>query len=74
MIARTKSCFHWDISCYIPIGAHVLACAVLILHIWLSKQMEQLKATVSLENIVGNIYCEDHMKMTSAFRLDTITL
>ena len=31
----------------------------------------KLRATVSLENIVGNIYCEDNMKMTSPFRLDT---
>ena len=34
----------------------------------------QLKTTVSLENIVGNISCEDDTEMTSPFRLDTITL
>ena len=31
-------CFHCDASCYIPIVAHVLACAVYVLHIWFSKQ------------------------------------
>ena len=36
--------------------------------------IEQLKTTVSLENIVGNISCEDNTEMTSPFRLDTITL
>ena len=36
--------------------------------------IEQLKTTVSLENIVGNISCEDDTEMTSPFRLDTITL
>ena len=37
-------------------------------------KIEQLKTTVSLENIVGNISCEDDTEMTSPFRLDTITL
>ena len=31
-------CFHCDICRCIPIGAHVLACAVYVLHIWFSKQ------------------------------------
>ena len=31
-------------------------------------EIEQLKATVSLENIVGNISPEDNTKMTSSFR------
>ena len=35
--------------------------------------IEQLKATASLENIAGYISCEDNTKMTSRFRLDTIT-
>ena len=30
--------FHGDISRCIPIGAHVLACTVYVLHIWFSKQ------------------------------------
>ena len=36
--------------------------------------IEQLKATVSMENIAGNISYEDNTKMTSPFRLVTITL
>ena len=31
-------CFHCDISCCSPIGAHVLACAVYVSHIGFSKQ------------------------------------
>ena len=31
-------CFHCDISRCIPIGGHVLTCAVYVLHIWFSKQ------------------------------------
>ena len=30
--------------------------------------------TVSLEDIVGNVSCEDDTEMTSPFCLDTITL
>ena len=37
-------------------------------------EIEQLRSTVSLENIAGNISCEDNMKMTSPFCLDTNTL
>ena len=37
-------------------------------------KIEQLKTTVSLESIGGNISCEGDTKMTSPFRLDTITL
>ena len=40
----------------------------------LKTKIEQLKMTVSLENIVGNISCEGDTEMTSPFRLDTITL
>ena len=37
-------------------------------------EIEQLKATVSLEIIAEDISSEDNMKMTSSFRLDTNTL
>ena len=37
-------------------------------------EIEQLRSTVSLENVEGNISCESNMKMTSLFRLDTNTL
>ena len=37
-------------------------------------EIEQLRSTVSLENIAGNISCESNMKMSSPFRLDTNTL
>ena len=39
-----------------------------------NTEIEQLKATVSLKDIAENIFCEDNTKMTSPFRLDTITL
>ena len=37
-------------------------------------KIEQLRSTVSLQNIGGNIPCEFNTKMTSSFGLDTITL
>ena len=37
-------------------------------------EIELLRAAVSLENIAENVSCEDNMKMTSPFRLDSITL
>ena len=36
-------------------------------------ETEQLKSTVSLENIAGNISCEGNTKMTSPLRFDTNT-
>ena len=36
-------------------------------------EIKQLRSTVSLENVAGNISCEDNTKMTSTFRLDTNT-
>ena len=37
----------------------------------LGTEIEQLKATVSLENIAGNISCEYNTKKTPPFGLDT---
>ena len=37
-------------------------------------EIEQLRSTVSLENVAGNICCEGNTKMTSPFHLDTNTL
>ena len=37
-------------------------------------KIEQLKTAVSLKNIPGNISHEYDTEITSAFRLDTITL
>ena len=37
-------------------------------------EIKQLKATVWMENIVGNISCEGNTKMTSPLCLDAITL
>ena len=52
-----------------------LACAVNVLNIMVCKtKIEQLKTTLSLENIVGNIASEDDTEMTSRFCLDTIKL
>ena len=73
MIARTKSdmrfysqCSHWG---------PFLACAVNVLNnIVFKTKIEQLKTTLSLANIVGNIASEDDTEMASPFRLDTIKL
>ena len=51
-------------------GLHSLCTAYMVF----KTEIEQFKATVSLENIAGNISYEDNTKMTSPFRLDTITL
>ena len=37
-------------------------------------EIEQLRSTVSLEDVAGNISCEGNTKMASHFRLDTNTL
>ena len=49
-------------------------CSLCFVYMVFKTKIEQLKMTVSLENIVGNISCEDDMVMTSPFCLDTITL
>ena len=55
--------FHGDISRSIPIGVPILAFAGIVLHtIALKTNIEQLKTTVSLENIAGNISCEGDME------------
>ena len=59
---------------YIPIGALILACVVNVLHMVFRTKIEQVKTTVLLENIAGNVSCEDDTEMTSPFRLDIITL
>ena len=51
-----------------------MACTINVLHIWFSKQKSSSsKQRFSLGNIAGNISCENGTKMTSHFRLDTIT-
>ena len=68
-----KLCLQWNISCSIPIGTHVLACVVNVLHNMVFKtKIKQLKRTVSLENIVGNISSEKNTEITSSICLDTI--
>ena len=75
MIARTKT----DVSTVIFLAAFPLESAFwaarFMFCIMFSKtDMEQLRLTLSLENVAGNISCEGNMEMTSPFRLDTNTL
>ena len=75
MIARTNSyVFTVIFLAVFPLEPAFLACAVYVLHYVFQNRIEQLRSTVSLENIAGNISCEGNMKMTSPFRLDTNTL
>ena len=75
MIAKTKvtfslkyfsQYFEWDSD---------LACTVNVLDDMVFKtKIKELKTVVSLENIAGNISCENVTEMTSPFCLDTITM
>ena len=54
---------------------HDFACTINVLDNRVFKtKIEELKTVISLENIAGNISCEDVTEMTSPFRLDTITM
>ena len=75
MIARTKS----HVFTVILLAVFLLELAFwpaqfMFCIMFFKAEMEQLRSTVSLENIAGNISCEGNMKMTSPFRLDTNTL
>ena len=67
MIARTKSYVFKEIFLAVfPLGP-LLACAVNVLNNMVFKTIEQLKTTLSLENIVENIASEDITEMMSLF-------
>ena len=75
MIARTNSyAFTVIFLAAFPLEP-VFWPAWFIFYIMFSKtEIEQLRSTVSLENVEGNISCESNTKMTSLCRLDTNTL
>ena len=71
MIARTKS----YVFTMIFLAVFSLETAFWPAQFMFSKtEIDQLRSTVPLENIAGNISCEGNAKMTSSFRLDTNTL
>ena len=74
MIARTKSNVFTEIFLAVFPMETPFWPAQCFAYMDFKTKIEQLKTTVSLENIVGNISCEDDTEMTSPFRLDTITL
>ena len=75
MIARTKSYVFTEIFLAVfPLETPFWPAQLMFCIYLFQNKIEQLKTTVSLENIVGNISCKDDMEMTSPFRLDTITL
>ena len=75
MIARTKSYVFTVIFLAVFSLESAFWPARFMFCIMFSKiEIEQLRSTVSLENIAGNISFEGKMKVTSSFRLDTNTL
>ena len=75
MIARTKShVFTVIFLAVFPLDPAFWPAQFMFCIMFFKAEMEQLRSTVSLENIAGNISCEGNMKMTSPFRLDTNTL
>ena len=71
MIARTKShVFTVIFLAVFPLEPALWPAQTM----FFKTEIEQLRSTVSLENIAGNISCESNMKMSSPFRLDTNTL
>ena len=75
MIARTKShVFTVIFLAVFPLEPAFWPAQFMFCIMFFKAGMEQLRSTVSLENIAGNVYCEGHMKMTSPIPLDTKTL
>ena len=75
MIARTKShVFTVIFLAVFPLEPVFWPAQFMFCIMFFKTEIEQLRSTVSLENIAGNISCEGNMKMTSPFRLDTNTL
>ena len=75
MISRTKSYVSTVIFlAAFPLEPAFWAARFMFCIMFSKTDMEQLRSTVSLENVAGNISCEGNTKMTSPFRLDTNTL
>ena len=75
MIARTKSyAFTVIFLAAFPLEPMFWPARFMFCIMFSKTEIEQLRSTVSLENVAGNISCEGNTKMTSPFRLDTITL
>ena len=72
MIARIKShVFTVIFLALFPLETAFWPAQFMFCIMFFKTEIEQLRLTVSLENIAGNISCESNMKMMSAFRLDT---
>ena len=75
MIARIKSyVFTVIFPAVFPLEPPFWSAPFMFWIMFFKTEIEQLRLTVSLENIAGNISCEGNTKMTSHFRLDTNTL
>ena len=75
MIARTKSyVFTVIFLAAFPLEPVFWPARFMFCIMFSKTEIEQLRSTVSLENVEGNISCESNTKMTSPFRLDTNTL
>ena len=75
MIARTKSyVFTVIFLAVFPLEPAFWPAQFMFCIMFFKTEIEQLRSTVSLENVAGNISCESNTKMTSPFRLDTNTL
>ena len=75
MIARIKSyVFTVIFLAVFPLDPAFWPALFMFCIMFSKTEIEQLRSTVSLENIVGNISSEGKTKITSPFRLDTNTL
>ena len=75
MIARTKSyVFTVIFLALFPLEVAFQPARFMFSIMFCKTEMEQLRSTVSMEIIAGNISCEDKTKITSPFNLDTNTL
>ena len=75
MIARTKSyVFTVIFLAAFPLEPAFWPAQFMFCIMFFKTEIEQLRSTVSLENIAGNIPCEWNTKMTSPFGLDGNTL
>ena len=71
MIVRTKSyVFTVIFLAAFPLEPGFWPAQFMFCIMFSKTEIEQLRSTVSLENIEENISCESNTKMTSRFRLD----
>ena len=75
MIAKTKSYVFTVIFLVVfPLRPAFWPARFMFCIMFFKTEIEQLRSTVSLENIAGNIPYEGNATLTSPFRLDTNTL